>query len=304
MRDVGFTRHALPVQGQAELSYVVWNAQLELRPRMPRAGILLLHGYGEHGAHMDPVARYLTAHDYLVVAPDARGHGCSGGRRGHISSFDRYVEDLEAVHALALARWPQVTDWSVVGHSMGGLIALRFALKNAQCTPQSPGHTLRGVAVSNPLLGLKVQVPAYKASIGQLLSSLWPTFSLGNELYPEDMSRDPIAVHIYRTDPLIIHKATARWFTEMLNATHKTLAELPTGLRIPTLFMLSTHDRVVDCNVSLRAYESIQTSHKALHLFEGMYHEIFAEIDHQRAWKILLQWLDAMAGARTGTNPQ
>lgn len=294
--DAGPTRHMLTVDQTTTLSYVVWS------PHTPvRAGILLHHGYGEHGERLNPTAQQLTARGFLVLALDARGHGRSSGQPGHVFHFDQYVDDLCLLFEQGRQCWanyvpPQLrrgvpvtpegelAPWFVVGHSLGGLIGLRFAVRQQA--------RLQGIVVTNPLMALKMRVPGYKASIGQLLSSVWPTFSLGNELSAEDMSRDPVAVAAYRDDPLITHKASARWFTEMLWATRDTIETLPTTLQLPALFMLSTQDRVVDASVSQKVYDALTTPRKQLLICDGMYHEIFADIGREQAWASLTAWLE------------
>lgn len=286
----------LTVDQTTTLSYVVWS------PHVPvRAGVLLHHGYGEHGERLHPTAQQLTARGYLVIALDARGHGRSSGQPGHVLHFDQYVDDLCLLFEQGRQCWanyvpPQLRrgvplneegelePWFVVGHSLGGLIGLRFAMREQA--------RLRGIAVTNPLMALKMKVPGYKAHIGQLLSSVWPTFSLGNELSAEDMSRDEIAVQAYRTDPLITHKASARWFTEMLRATQDTIETLPHRLQLPTFFLLSTADRVVDASVARTVYDSLTTPRKQLMICDGMYHEIFADIGREKAWEALIAWLE------------
>ena len=61
-------------------------------------------------------------------APDHRGHGRSEGRRTSIVRFDDYVDDLTMVIAAAHEQW-RTLPLILLGHSMGGLIALSFAVR-------------------------------------------------------------------------------------------------------------------------------------------------------------------------------
>ncbi|MGD0752512.1 MAG: alpha/beta fold hydrolase, partial [Anaerolineales bacterium] len=54
----------------------------------PKAAIMLVHGLGEHVARYDHVAAALTEKKYAVLGFDLRGHGKSGGPRGHAPSYD------------------------------------------------------------------------------------------------------------------------------------------------------------------------------------------------------------------------
>ncbi len=83
--------------------------------------LLLIHGTRDHARSWDAVASVL-ARDYCVYAPDLRGHGDSGWAVGGNYSIIDYTLDI---HALGehLGREP----YTVVGHSLGGGIALQYA---------------------------------------------------------------------------------------------------------------------------------------------------------------------------------
>ena len=81
---------------------------------------MLVHGGAAHARWWDHIAP-LLAHDRRVVALDLSGHGDSGRR-------ERYSLDGWAHEVLAVARAAGITDPPIiVGHSMGGFVALRAA---------------------------------------------------------------------------------------------------------------------------------------------------------------------------------
>lgn len=85
--------------------------------------VLLLHGNGEDGASLAPVAADL-ARDHRVLAPDARGHGRSPRGTGPLT-IARMADDAAAVLASAA---PGSAD--VVGYSDGGNVGLMLALRH------------------------------------------------------------------------------------------------------------------------------------------------------------------------------
>ena len=96
------------------LSVCEWGA-----PRPSRPPVLLLHGYLEQGAAWDAVAQHLSGQ---IVAPDHRGHGLSDHvPAGGFYHFWDYVSDVDAL----------VThlggEVDLVGHSMGGTVAMLYA---------------------------------------------------------------------------------------------------------------------------------------------------------------------------------
>lgn len=83
--------------------------------------LLLIHGGQDHGRSWDHLARALRPH-FHVLAPDLRGHGDSDWTRGGSYALPEYVYDLTRLPPLAGSR-----PATVIGHSMGGMVAMIFA---------------------------------------------------------------------------------------------------------------------------------------------------------------------------------
>lgn len=83
-------------------------------------GIVLVHGGGAHSRWWDHIAPLLAA-DRRVMAMDLSGHGDSGRRESY--TFEAWAREVLAVVADAGVTEPPV----VIGHSMGGVVALRLA---------------------------------------------------------------------------------------------------------------------------------------------------------------------------------
>ena len=102
--------------------------------------IVLVHGIGAAGERWNNPAGMLSETARAqVVALDLRGHNSSGGPRYDVDHFGQYEDDLaELITFLRVSR-PDARIW-LAGHSMGGGIALRYALK--QDRPQLSGYLL------------------------------------------------------------------------------------------------------------------------------------------------------------------
>ena len=96
------------------LHYVDWGN--EAAPPL-----ILIHGGLDHCRNWDAIARELQPH-FHVVAPDLRGHGDSEWARGSSYSLADHVYDLAR-----LMRFAGLQDAVLVGHSMGGMVALAYA---------------------------------------------------------------------------------------------------------------------------------------------------------------------------------
>jgi len=113
----------------------------------PRAVVLLSHGLGEHAGRYAALARDLAPRGVEVHALDHRGHGRSGGIRGHTPRWEALVEDFDAFAHRVMEIAPADVPLFLLGHSLGGLIAIRWL----EAPPAVP---LRGAILSAPLLGI------------------------------------------------------------------------------------------------------------------------------------------------------
>lgn len=254
-----------------------------------RGVVVLLHGYCEHRGRYRHVAEHLNARGYDVLAGDLRGHGGSDGDRGFVWRFRDYQDDVSAFLREAAVAFPGEPRENgerprpiLVGHSMGGLVALQFALAHPQA--------LRALVLSSPFLGLKLKVPGWKRGMGLLASLLRPKLRLPNELPSTDLSHDEAICRAYATDPLVTHEATARWFTETLAAQSDTLARAG-QVKVPTLMLQAGDDRIVDPSVSQAVFARIGAADKSLTLYPGLFHEIFNELEKDRVLSDMTTWL-------------
>ncbi len=99
-------------------------AYMDVKPEQANGrSVLLLHGKNFSGAYWQPTAEKLAAAGYRVVIPDQIGFGKSAKPADYQYSFHAY-----GLHMRSLLDRLEVEKTAVVGHSMGGMVATRFAL--------------------------------------------------------------------------------------------------------------------------------------------------------------------------------
>ena len=157
----------------------------------PKASVFIVHGLGEHLGRYDNVTN--TLKEYNLFLLDLRGHGKSGGKRGHVMRFDEYLDDIDSLRNEVKGFIKGKTF--ILGHSMGGLIVLRYAIYRPE--------GISGVVASGPLLGVNVKVPKIKDVIGRLVANLAPGLSMSNEIDTGKLSHDKAVVDAYNNDPLV-----------------------------------------------------------------------------------------------------
>ncbi|MGM0453540.1 MAG: alpha/beta hydrolase [Thermodesulfobacteriota bacterium] len=251
-----------------------------------RARVLIAHGLGEHSGRYGHLIDWLVCKGIGVWAYDHRGHGQSGGKRGHIENFSDYTEDLNLMIGTARADLSDNLPFFLLGHSMGGLMVLHYC--------QRYPKQVDGVIASSPGLATAEKIPAVKGKIGQILSRVMPAVTMDNELEPQYLSHDADVVDAYVNDPLVHRRISARWFTEFLKAMAETRGAAD-GIRIPVLLQVAGDDRIVDADTTRRFFGTLTVTDKTLCFYDGLYHEIYNETDTQRQQVLtdLENWLNA-----------
>lgn len=250
-----------------------------------RARLVIAHGLGEHSGRYGNVVDWLLPKEITIWALDHRGHGRSEGKRGHILNFEQYLLDLRLMVKLAREELPDNRKVFLLGHSMGGLIALYFALRNADL--------IDGVMASSPGLGMLVKIPAIKNMLGKAMSFLWPGLTMANELDATKISHDETVVSTYQNDPLVHDRVSARWFTEFLSAM-ETVNQQAGQMKVPSLLQVAGDDQLVNAEASKLFFEHLAIDDKTLHIYDDLYHEIYNELEDQRL-KVLQElenWLE------------
>ncbi len=261
-----------------------WQPEAEAR-----AVVCLVHGLGEHSGRYAHLAAALTGADYALLAFDLRGHGQSGGQRGHAPSYEVLLDDIARLLDEAAQRFPDRPRF-LYGHSLGGALALNYALRRR---PQ-----LAGVIATSPLLLPAFEPPAWKVSLGRIMYSLWPTLSLSNEVNPHHLAHDPAVAHAYVDDPLVHNRVSARLGIDMLQASQWALAhaaEFP----LPLLLMHGGADPITSPDAS-RQFAERTPGDCTFKLWEGLYHEIHNEPEQQEVFKFVVAWLQAHTSATSG----
>ncbi len=249
-----------------------------------KARMVIIHGLGEHSGRYLDLTRNLAELGISVWFLDLRGHGKSGGGKGHVDSFDDYTRDVMHVVDLALAGKPADMNCFLLGHSMGGLVAIGFALEHQ--------NLIDGLIVSSPALGVAVPVPALKKAAAALFARFFPRLGIKNELDPQNISHDPEIVKKYVDDPLVHDRVSTGWYMQFVKAMEK--AHRRAGeINIPVLVQAAGEDRLVSTAAVAAFFENLTMPDRTLRLYDGLYHEIYNELepDREKVISELTGWL-------------
>ena len=198
-----------------------------------KAVVHVIHGYAEHIDRYGNVVGELLPADYAVFGTDHRGHGKSEGKRGHVLSFQEFIDDEKQFQRDVIrAKFPNLPCF-VLGHSMGSLIAMNFVEQSAE--------GIRGLVLSGTGSRPGTDIPKILLAATRILSSLLPSIHVKSPLPPEFISRDPEVVRAYVEDPLVYNVITPRLAHEM-NRYVVIGAQNAGRIQIPVLIQLGSRD--------------------------------------------------------------
>jgi alpha-beta hydrolase superfamily lysophospholipase len=252
----------------------------------PRAVVVLMHGFGEHCGRYDAFAEYLSQRGHVVSRFDARGHGQSSGRRGHVRDFDDYVRDLSAFSREATRRYVG-SPLVLLGHSNGGLVTLR-AVQLGLLEP-------RALVLTGPLLRLRKK-PAPDV-VAKFLSWAVPGLPLPSGIETKDLTHDPELLAAHAADRWVHHVATPRWYWSMKQASERALADA-SCLTLPLLVVCGELDPVVDPAGAKELHARAASRDKELVERAGEYHEVLNETNRRELFERIAAWLERVLGAQ------
>ncbi|MCV7366046.1 alpha/beta hydrolase [Mycolicibacterium duvalii] len=191
--------------------------------------IIVLHGFPDRARNFGPLISALTAQGFRVLAPDQRGYSPGARPKGvRAYAIGRLTADI-----IALADQAEVTEFHVVGHDWGAVVAWELAAsypdRIATITALSVGHPRAFIAalvrgqIFRSWYMIAVQLPWLPERILGLLLRRRSAVPIDGVV---EFWREPGAA-----------TAALNWYRAMLHRTSRT-----GRIRVPTLYVWSTGD--------------------------------------------------------------
>jgi len=246
-----------------------------------KAIILVAHGLGEHISRYNNLANNVVPLGYAVYGLDHQGHGKSEGTRVFVERFQVYLDDLYTLYSMVSKDNPG-KKMVLYGHSMGGLIAVDYAVKHQQ--------DLAGLVISAPALKPGESITAATIAMARILSAITPKLGV-QALDSTYLSHDKTVVEAYDKDPLVYRgKITARLGSELFTAM-KAMDSQMQFITLPLLILQGSEDKLVNQDGAKTLYEKAGSKDKTLKIYEGFYHEVHNEPGNARVFADIETWL-------------
>jgi len=249
----------------------------------PKAVVCLVHGLGEHSSRYAYVAEAFNSEGYILFGADLRGHGRSGGQRGHIPSIEAVMQDIDLLFEQAQSRYPGL-PLILYGHSLGGILVLHYALKRKP--------TIKGVIATSSGLRTALENQPAKIMAAKILGAVMPKVSLPSGLDVNAISHDKNVIENYNNDPLV-HNQMSLGFGKIMLATIQWTMEHSAEFRLPLLLLHGKADAIAFPSGSIDFAASLKGECKLV-LFDGAYHELHNEPEKAEVFKTMTDWMDTL----------
>lgn len=247
--------------GGVDICYRVWGAD----QRGPV--VLVVHGVGAHADYYAPVCCELAARGAVAVALDLRGHGRSGGPRGHVARLADHLADISAV-------WDDVAPGRpafLFGESYGGLVCFHHAVYSQR----TGGHRVAGLLLSAPAFGVAGLTPRLVGfAVGA--ARFVPRASVGTGIDMARVSHRPHATQFVRRDPLWRRRLTLGFLRTMFSA-QRAAPGLAPELSTPSLWLIAGDDQIVSNESARAVFSRLGSADRTWKEYPGAYHGLSLE---------------------------
>lgn len=272
----------------------------------PEGVFQIVHGMCEHKERYVPFMEYLSAHGYVCVIHDHRGHGESVKTPDDLGfmykgGWRAMVEDVRVVSDWAKSQYPSLKH-ILLGHSMGSMVVRSFTKRYdgmidtlfvCGCPSDNPAKSagkfladcfaLFAGGHSRPKILQKLSFGSFNAPFAQ-------------EGYPVAwVCSDKQTLEEYHSDPLCMFQFTANGFSNLTALMKDCYSRKDWKLNNPELpvhFISGAED---PCLVSEKAIgkavdlmKQVGYKNTDLKLYEGMRHEILNETGKRQVWDDIL----------------
>jgi alpha-beta hydrolase superfamily lysophospholipase len=252
----------------------------------PKAVMVMVHGLGEHFLRLQNMIDLIVEKNISVIGFDTRGHGNSGGKRGH-ANYDDLMTDISEYLNFVKMNYSELPTL-LYGHSLGANIVLNYMFK---FNPK-----VAGVIASSPWLKLAFEPPKFKVALGTLVSSIYPQLVQNSELDTKAISSDPVEVEKYEKDSLIHDKVSAGLFIGGTKQGEWVL-ENAEDWNHKLLIYHGTKDTLTSPKASAEFASKVKKQHLVEHHnIEDAFHEIHNDKARNELFEIIDKWIDKILG--------
>ncbi len=254
-----------------------------------RAVAIFYHGQGGYAERYPEVLEVFTRRGIRCIITDLPGHGRSPGRRGHAGNEDV----LDSVIASSMIE-VGVLPHGVMGHSMGGLLALRHLVLAGKGLLPKPSFSW----ISSPLVDPGGGRPPWFRKMVSILAPVlpWVTVSTGvtSAMCRVVDDQQTLKISDKKPEQRLWHRRVSLVWGMLLIKTGEWLEQTAsyTPHDLPLLMTQGSDDPVCPAWKTRELFDKLGSKHKTYLEIEGMLHEPFSGVGKDRLFEALEQWID------------
>ena len=256
------------------------NGQIWFPDGPAKAIIVLIHGFGEHTMRYDGFARFFTEQGFVIFAADLPGHGRSGGKRGHISNMDRFLDFQDECLARAKSAAPGIPV-ILYGQSMGGNLIAGYLLKRKPAVVAA--------VLSSPWLRLVVKPPALQVLLAKLVVNIFPGLTQSAKFDTRFLTHDPAVVKAYNEDPLV-HAMSSPVLFLGVKGQGEWIIQHANELSVPVLVMHGSEDKLTSSVASVEFAKNAGQM-ATFKKWDNLFHELHFETNKEEILNFALNWM-------------
>lgn len=260
-------------------------AATEWGPTTPKAIILALHGYGDHGTStFKQAAQFWAAQGIRTIAPDQRGFGRNPSR-GAWPGADGLIDDAIAFAAQARARHG-CTPLVVLGHSMGGGVTLAAAGR---------GMESDALVLAAPAIWGGERMNPFHRLLAWMAAALVPDERFTGKGVVRIQASDNIeALRALGRDPLYLAPPSAREIFGLVRITDRANVAA-SRVATPSLLLLGDQDQIVPNRTVADIHTAKPGANRTISYPDG-WHLLFRDLQAKRVWRDTADWVLAQKG--------
>ena len=241
--------------------------------------IVFQHGVGEHSNRFGNLVQSFENESTALYALDARGHGQTAGKRGHVKSFQLFADDLGDLIQIAKNENPGIPLY-LLGHSLGALMSLQYVIE--------PGNQkqLDGLLLSTPPIKIVMDAAKkVKKAVGSLLAYVIPSVTVDTELNLQSLSHDQEVIEAYKADPLVHGKISMAAASQSFAVAETVMANAK-NITLPIYIWHGMEDEICHAESSRLLYDAVGSENKTLKFYDRLFHETMNEAGDDK-WTVL-----------------
>ena len=245
--------------------------------------ILIIHGLGEHSGRYLKLIQDFNDKNISVFTIDIRGHGKSGGKRGHSPSYKQLMSDIQYFIKHVTNKISN-QKYFLYGHSFGGNLVINYSFQKNQ--------KINGIIATSPCIKPAIRPSRIKLFMGKLFQKLIPSLRLSSGIKINGISKNLQVIKDYINDPLNHNKVSIQLGLDIVSSGIYAL-ENSQYITVPMLVFHGKNDELTSYSASKKLAENSGSNIKFIG-FNDAYHEIHNEPEKAELLRNIFNWINSI----------